>query len=706
MKNFIKITVLAAITLFIALSCAAPGIEFTDFDWTTANAENDPSRNSGLNASGVIPTVGITETTTAVGNTDTITGFKIKITFPKNADVLRSEITAASLDFITFHTYTNATTVLKEDSLSNALSFTLENRIKDVVTVKLTANINTANAFSDLVMKIDAKKYTYNHGLRYDVDSNGKIEDIYDDFIFVTNGGANYLQVSGSGTKAGAFTAPGQVIDNETAVTLENFPAITLEGPGTINTTVANDFRFAGVVTKTNSNTLFVASIGYNTGGDAEAAAWNTYYKDIGDTLAKGIKLQKYTNSDWAEEGTAVYVGQNTDDTSIQGSIVIRNVSFEHLATYRLIWTGDAYTQTSNTYYGVNQRLYITNGYDPYNPNPIYPDPLAKRFTRTQIPGDIQTIVNGNSIAFVDNTQFKISVEVSLDSYDSAGKNNVLKVVLPDGGSVADQYFWNKIDKDVFKKSFKLAYSYSNALDSSIISGDIVYIDIVDIDFQARDWANPTSGPLGTNVLLITLDPNFKLPLNSVIGGGLNFTGNISQAFNAYRVYASVMDQWQVDYAEWEEKRDQYNNARLEAYDQFISDNQEYSYWENISHPAWEALEPGLLNPADPDYLDKDDPGYTSEQGYIDWLAAEPQAPFSSSPVLQDYYDIAEAQFPNPGTAPTQPSGGSPKRHKSLYFVIDKGISVSNKDNPVETQFFGSANSGSIFDFVEFYGPF
>jgi len=493
-KTIVKITSLIAlvvIAFFGAVSCETPEVDVSDYDWSAVNAQNDPTLNGGVNPNLPFSASIIKKTTGTGASADTITGFEIEVTIPENSDVLRGDVT--SLDFISFHTFTKATTALTADTLSSPLSLTLENRRRNIFTVKLTANINTANAYSDLVMRIDGKKFTYDHGLRADIDNNGKIEEGYDDYGYIT------LTVTGSGVgaKITNFNSPGQKWD--TGFSFENFPNISSVTTGSTPTT-ANVFQFTGNGPATNSNTLLVVDVGYNTGTDTNASAWNAYYKDIGDKLAGGIKLQKLSGDTWGSDKAAEYVGSATDGS--QGFIVIKGVTFDNLATYRLIWTGSAYTETTNSYYGVKQRIYIGSASN------------AERFTRTEVLGNRVTPYNGNLLTYIGASQ-KFGAKYDKDSYDGEKKNNILRIELTDNNQYGNQFFWNSVSLDTFKKSFQIVYSLSGT--PSNFASDLVYVDVKAIEFKDELKPRPVSpDPSGDNVLYITLDPNFKLDSQNI----------------------------------------------------------------------------------------------------------------------------------------------------------------------------------------------
>ena len=637
MKNMIKLTI-AVIAAFAAVSCA-PEVEITDLDWKTINAARDATQNNGTSYDA--PTASVTDTTEASG---TITAIDVDITIPERADVLRKAITASSLDFITFHTFTKATEAYTADTLDSAIPFTLVSRQGNVVSVKLTTSINTAADYSGLVMRIDGKKYTYDRGLRLDVDNNGKIEAGYDDYY--------YDSVSGfSGSGITGFVSPGQ----------KTAPTVTLPGvstntmpTGTPAPTTVNTFYFIGDAQTTNANTLNVAYIGTGT-SDAQKA----YYKDIGDTIAKGVKLQKLNGTKWADVKTAVYEVNTSDN----GYIVIKDVSFEHRATYRLIWTGSAYTETSGTYYGVKQRLYVGYGRSG-----------AARYKVTEVAAGAVTTVNSNVARFLDSSDFSTGVTIT-SSYDSEYKNAVIRVMIKDNDPY--RYYWNSVSLADFKKSFKLVFATTSGKPDNS-SANLVYVDVKDVKFAAEDWAVDGGTTLGNNVLYITLDPAYRYNPNAL--------DDYNAAYSEWET--TVHDPWQTEYdafVAWWNQYYAWQQGQSLAQSQFGADH--YTWQQEFDD--WCAIDDD--NDGTPDN-DPDDWDYTTKP----------------EPVLQDYLDDAATSNPKPGETweapayPTEPtftysgSGG-------LYARINNGISVTDKKTPETVQYFGSAEP--FYDNFDFYGP-
>jgi hypothetical protein len=662
---------LAVIAVFIAASCAPP-VEISDFDWNSANAGKDPAQNSGYTLSDFTPTASITDTTysTTAGQTDTITAFAIDITFKPSADVLRGEITAAALNFITFHTFTkNATDDLTADTLSAAIPFTLEKRAGETISVKLTTTIDTAAAYSDLLLRVDGKKYTYGNGLRLDIDENGKIEDKYDDEYIIRT-----LAINGSGggtrTYASSYNGPARIAKAGRSISsvfsspfsIDDY-ATTAEVPATPS---VNQFFFTGTGTTTNSNTLQVAQIGYISSTTSNAG--KAYYKDIGDTLAKGIKLQKLNGTTWADVKTAEY-----DDAAPAGNpaswdtyIVIKGVTFDHLATYRVIWTGSANTETSGTYYGVKIRLYISDG----NGRPL---------NQTEVIGDDITPVNPRLTNFFPSYYYNSFVKTTADSYDSEGKNVVLKVKLPS----SPELYWKSVSLADFKKSFQVVYS----LDGNYVwngTSDLVYIDVSKIEYKAEGSAIVDGVEKGKNVLYITLDPSFVFDVNAN-AAYQNWLTNTRYPWeadnNAYQQYQSDLQQYNWDMQQYNWEKQQWDSSYLSDYNTWISDCTAYEA------AGGEVGDGGSFD--------------TDSDGTDDLFDPD----FWPNP-----YPPVEPTNPSPVSPPNPNDGVGPQYYTSkgidLYFRVNDSISVSDNAPTNEQVYFFGSTDNFAYDFFEFYSVF
>ena len=644
MKNFIKIVTLAVISIFIAVSCAPP-VELSDFDWDAANADRSSAGNGGYNVTNYVPTYSVTE----IENADKtiITDLEIEIEFKQDADILRKEITASSLSFLTFHTFEKSEEKYTADTLSAPLPFTVEQRNGDVITVKVPVNITKSSTYRNIIARIDGKKYTYAHGIRLDVDSNGKIENVYDDYYYST--------ITVAGASNTLFTAPGQ---KTTGVSLLGFNPTISTVPTAPSTPGLESFYFVDAAATTTSNLLLVAQLWYDSEFD----------KDIGGVIAGGIKLQKLNGTTWTDVKSAEFDETRRDNngaelaTGTYNFIVIKDVTFDHLGTYRIFWKGKAYTETTGTYYGVKQRISV-------NLTGSTPATGAARYTRTEIATATQTAVNNKVAQFISGS-FGASVSLQITSFDSEGKNNVLKISIDKASTGDTQYYWNSVSLADFKKSFQIVYSLGGGA-SDNDSDDLVYVGIKDVKFAAEDWA----AALGNNVLYITLDPAYKL--------------NGVAAFNDYWNYVAAYSAWEAAnqayvtaYAAWQDEKDAYDSAVASATTQFYSD---LSDW-NDARDAW------LAN------IDNNPDNDKTEQDYID--------DGNPKPVIQDYLSAITVPNPGPYTGPASVGSEPTAVQESplgIYFRINNGISITDKKTPETVQRFG--NEDPFYDNFDFYGP-
>jgi len=543
MKKLIKIITLAVVVTLVAVSCS-PEVEVTDYDWSEVNAQFDPAR-QGNQIANQWPTAGTPALEYSSTALNTIVNIKIDITIPTRADIHKKTVTTAALtDIISFYSYTKATTPLTVDTLSDPIPYTLEKTLGNIFSIKLTTSINTALAYSNILMRVDGKKYTYAHGLRLDVDNNGRIEDVYDDWSFTPinitgNGGGPKISAAyiGTGHKGHSFTLPAAPV---TGISSEN----TGYTP-TPNPPYANEFFFTGTGTSTNTNDWYIQheSIYGSSATTPTTAAEIALIDDLGETYAKGIKLQKLTGDTWTDIASAEYdptIRSNINYTVITGGgsgythFVFKDITFEHLTAYRTIWTGSAYTETSGEYYGVKQRLYVYTGSAPSG---------VSLYTRTQVATAHATPVNSKLLVFAPYN-FS-SLNTTLESCDSEEKNVVIKVKLGIY-NLEGQFYWNLVTLEEFKKSFQVVYagSSNNFTNLSNTSTNLFYVDVKNVEFNDEE-------------ALITLDPNFSIKtfkrLYFRINNGISVTnkqtgtdlrvysfGNSDPVYNHFAFYGPV----------------------------------------------------------------------------------------------------------------------------------------------------------------------
>jgi len=700
-------TVLFTATVLVALvtSCAPP-LDLTDYDWDVVNAAKDPARNSGEVARNFTPRASINAVDVGTGTDEyKIVAIEVAIVFPGEADILRDTITKDTLDFITFRTFTKAVDFGTVDTLLTAIPFTVGLRVGNIVRVNLTPSpgIDTGATFSNLIMRVDAKKYTYAQGLRLDIDQNGKIEDLYDDWYVqeIALDTYNY----GIGTLITDYVGLGQlpvVLSLPDVIDVN----ISLEGAGHTTSATYNDFFFADNAETTNTNSWYVEIIDNTTQlTNLELA----FYKDMLEVLAAGIKLQELNGGSWSEKAAASYDAATVSDSA---GIIFKGVSFKHQTAYRVIWTGSAYTQTNNKYYGVNQRVYIDDAGDPTG---------ALRYTRTEVVTSPVTVNNDNLLAFIPGgSEILAFIEFSMANFNVDGRNNVLKAKIVDGGS--DQYFWNEITADKFKESFKIVYPFSDPSPEHSFDGnprvDLIEVVIKDISY-GRETDTTTTG---NNVLYITLDPNFRLPSSFRLPSG---TDNPSDNFNAVNAEALVSlahIRWESDKEEYEAARENFNDDTIE-WEAYQTNQAEWTNWQAyISSVFYEDLEDWDEDGGDP----RPDPNNT---GYTDQWPTWPNEPtqptvllpfpsFGSEPQIEDYWDgywdyndyasstlggIGSINYPNSGNEPPQAS--QEPIYKRLYIRANNGVGITNNltGAGLESYVFGTADA--LYENFEFYGP-
>jgi len=718
MKTMLKIIAFAMITVFAAVSCAPPEVEVSDYDWSDVNAQQNPELNGGnIAASTYAPSASLVKYTWTKdkdgADTKTIDTIDVNITFHQRADVLRETITAASLNFITFHTFTKADKDLTEDTLSAPIPFTLEKRQGNTVSVKLTANIDTTKDFSNLLMRVDGKNYTYSHGLRLDIDANGKIEDKYDDWytpaalLILPNASAN--DKGEFPVKATSYTGPGNkdwsIYFSSLPTTYEYEDADEVKD-ATDNKTLAR-FYFTGKGTTTNSNFIVVAQIGNNIISKVPEGSTETKtsaemiagYKDFGETFAKGIKLQKLVGTTWTDVKNAEYDAtirktnyEVDDDGNGNTYIVIKDVSFEHLTRYRLIWTGSADTKTTGTYYGVQQRVFV-NG-DSNNTG-------AARYAKTEVIGNAKTIVNTNASSYLETSPITQIIYTTFDSWDSEKKNVVLRVEV--SAPLPFTAYWaKKYTLAELQKSFKIVYNRSGGT-PSVSSTELVYIDIKDIEFKAEGDAIDSKGnELGYNVMYLTLDPAFLYngnnmsSINTYVGNKMTYE-KVALAWQEYNEYQTELSAWQTR----KNAYDLYEAGVLAEQNWWDTNGTAYSQWQNYLQWEQDCLDyeagsgtVGDGNPGDPGLTapaNSGDPGpvYTNT------------APYESNPG-----PAPTAVTPPAGTQPSSPGSFGQTVNPAFYFMINDGISLSDNAAKDPLVIYLGNTDNIAYDKFEFYNPF
>jgi len=723
-KTFLSVFVLLIALAFAAVSCAPP-IEFSGYDWDAVNAGEDPTRTNGQGANVIGgPSASITEVDVSTTNSDLITAIYIDIEFAgTRADILRDAITQETLNFITFHTFTKAATDFTEDKFSDPIPFVFDKRLGDTIQVKLSpVSIDTSGDFSNILMRADAREYTYAHGLRLDHDQNGKIEDVYDDWyekeipfsaVGLTPTIVNY---AGIGQQ---FTI-GSV---DRFISLPDVSAIiaqitSLGG----SSTDPNVFYFSGSGETTNNNSWFFTLADTSGYSDKE----KEFLKDMAEVLLPGIELQNLSGGTWTKVASPVYEVLSGTDSA---GLAFKDFSFSHLVPYRVIWTGNAYTETTKNYYGVKQRVYVECGAGNF----------AEHLRKTEVFRDYATPHNNTLLKFFEiNRDFTTSAVIQ--TFNVEGRNLVLTLKLEDIGNGQGPYFWNKVSLEDFKENFKIAYSVSGgyyvenpvthastfvAFDADTIfnASDLVYVDVENIRY-GRDVPPGTTAD-GDNVLYITFDPNFRLPVKS--GSAISQVANFNQVNAAQLAYQKYAIE-NAEYTAWYQQNEDFNNYSdaMNAYNsehtQWITEHAtwvtehaqwetehaawlqweiEYAQWE-IDHAQWvdegstagtEPVEP--IEPANPQ--EPQEPIEPQVEDYLDYYF----------PRWTEYPDIGNTPPADPGVwtgnIPGTPPGVIQATYKRLFFRINEKIGVSDNQAIPDRIFFGKPDA--IFQNFEFYGP-
>ena len=519
-----KITVLAMAAVFAVISCV-PQVEETPYDWTAANAFKDLTRNSSISAiTDFVPDFEITEEKAGAGAASgDIVSVTIEIEFPAGnnivADVLkRSVITEADIGFLTFHTFTKGENDKGEaDKLSNAIPFTIERRQGAMVRVELdtkdifTADIKEDAGYSDIIVKINGSNYTFNGGLRLDVDNSGTFEAEYDNYympvVANTTGDGNTVGITGSasGLKAGDFVGPG---NKGWSVTLLPPPGIVsvfrTENEYQSASKDSNFFYFwDGQEKSTMSERFLSAKISFENSfgapSNSQTDEAKSAYKDVGEKIASGIKLQKLSGGSWTDVATAEYTANEAVQTvdTADYYIFFRRITYDHLGTYRIAWNGSADQRTSGEYFGVRQKIEITAAGRPS---------VARPFNVTEVTGETNTIFNTNLVRFE-----AVLPIPELYSFNYDQRDIVLKFTAPNDGGT--QYFWKELSLQDFRNSFKIAACKGEEEGDDCLTlkdANIVFINIDKVEFLREGLENSVY-PARKNVMMVYLDPNYRI---------------------------------------------------------------------------------------------------------------------------------------------------------------------------------------------------
>jgi len=524
MKNLTKIIALAMIAVFAVVSCAPPEASITEYDWTVINARNDPNQND----TNVIALPNVVTTLADAENP------QIVINFPNQADFLRkinftnaAAAATALQTFMTFHNFTNPgndnffwVDKGETSTLTDVIPYTFIRRNGTQIRVELTKDFTTGTAdYSNLVMKIDGSAYTHSNGIKMDRDNDGVAgEAIYDDlYIEIPLQGA---KVTTSDTDNWTFIAPGTKYWNisitNQATTEPDWGVTT-----TSETSVTYWLRIANINLSNGGNYVPISNIRINeTNTDAKAV-----YKKVGDQFAPQFKLQKLAADrlSWTDVKTAEYddsYGTANDAATTIGQIIIKDITYDHMGIYRVVWTGAARLKTTDSFFGAQQKVFITG-------NSSTAASYREDYAQTIVFSNIRRTIN--SSLYREITAFT-SPFPSLLSMDHLNRNVVLRVQVPIQGDGSTEFPYVGLDRTAdLKNKVEIVYRPNNVI-TGFDHPDLVQVKIEDVEYTRS--AASAALPVDTvyDVMYITLDPRYHYRsetrrLTLLINDGLRYTG-------------------------------------------------------------------------------------------------------------------------------------------------------------------------------------
>ena len=532
MKRLLLIA-LAILAVFAAISCTAEA-EPSDYDWGQANTRNETG---GSNVD--YPSIDAYSMNAAKKNPH------ITVVFPPEADVLRSKDIEASLKtFLTFHTFTNPTetdweNLGKISTLSPEIPYeyvTMAGSRSIKVELQKDFTLLTTD-YSHLIAKFNGKTYTHSHGIKmdanyknmFDVGNGIPGEDVVDDL---------YLEKYLDGMQYWDFVAP-----------QEQMWCFDFSGR-------ASSFSPSWTGTaQTSDSEPVLPAVYIELNGDISSITANgkATYKKIADEFKDSFKLQEYSSGKWTDVKIAVY------DPVYTEYLVFKDVTFKHMGVYRLYWSGSANLKTSETYFGVKQRICVVGDY----PEPIAMDPpsLVKQYS-------MQTMAVSDTI-FCTNPNLYEEIEagpaIRVFSSDTSNRNIVLRLEFPilGSGSPADPFVGlQEMPADKFKggnASFKLVYGSDGMSDFAAGEYTAAKIDSIRYAKEGDIPYTTDANTAHTNVIYITLNPAeqnryYNLHINDdfaytgstpkrVFGDRLNHTGKYFRHYDSeYELAAGTAD--------------------------------------------------------------------------------------------------------------------------------------------------------------------
>ena len=443
-KPLSAVTALAAVAAVLvaalaALSCS-PAVDITKRDWKAMSAGEDTSILSITANSKYIPAIAA-----KVGlNTNLLVEDRdiLEVTFPKEADVLKkknADIAAAMQKFLKFHTYTKVLDNDKgvADILGGEIRYTFVSRHREKITIKL----ENVPVTSDVVSRLIASEYTYENGRKLGGAGDTKYGiDYYDVYKTLPVAGA-VLGVSGN------FFDPYQ----------KNW-TLSISFSGSRDS-------LTGVVLTT------VADLSSSVHDDS----WRA---DILNQLVGKFKLRQFKDGKWSDAPGASF-------TYVPGSLAGTSriqVAFspEELIPYVVEISGGLENlQTTNKYWGVNQRVRVEGGGSgpAFNLKKITTGPYQwiddARIGRTLATGGTPVVAGGELV-----------------TTDKEDKNLIVKLYFePINAPGTSTDTWLRVmDIKDFKKNFKIGYQIEGDSDdisgiSNLETGKIVFLDITKIEY-------------------------------------------------------------------------------------------------------------------------------------------------------------------------------------------------------------------------------
>ena len=494
MKKILQIIAIAVITALAVVSCPAPEVDVTGYDWKTANERNNPDGTTNILSFDVKD-----RDTAAYAKNPEVT-----IIFPTESDFLRAGNVEAELKkFLTVHNFTlippdPAGTDGKVSPLTGAVDYSLENVAGNAVTIKVNKDYSTiTDAYSDLVLKIDSGVYEHSHGLKYDGDGNGVAGEAGYDDVYLTK------VLSGSADALSRTNFIPTVNRGAWSISLADFPSLTF----TDNATTSENATITAAYIGLNS------SVNNTTNGKA-------IYKAVADLVKDNIKIEKLAGSTWtAEPASAVY----DPDTSVD-EIRFKDFKATHGATYRFTWTGSANLETAAEYYGVKQRIsirgsspntssapyYYWNGSSVYNYKALY--------TLTKVSGGAGTAINGNIVTYITGNFKGTAI-----SYDANDRNAIVRLDFGFKGANPSVGLDEALISNLtnFKNSFKIYYSpsYISSISALYTSANVIEIPITKVEGVKEQLPGGTATQTAVSALVITLDPARAISPTYISGG-------------------------------------------------------------------------------------------------------------------------------------------------------------------------------------------